>query len=78
MRPLSEPVTRVSGKTFNRKYIALGKIIAEWERIIGAEFANRAVPVKINYRKPSAKGKNARPLASLHIATTESWSTTLH
>lgn len=78
MRPLSEPVSRISGNTFNRKYIALGKIVTEWERIIGAEFAARAVPVRINYHTPSDKRKTSGKLASLHIATTESWSTALY
>lgn len=78
MRPLSEPVTRISGKTFSRKYIALGRIIAEWDKIIGPEFSAKAVPVKIDYRAPSGKTKAGAKLASLHIATTESWSTTLH
>lgn len=78
MRPLSEPVTRISGKTFSRKYIALGRIVAEWEKIIGPELTAKAVPVKIDYRAPSGKSKAGAKLASLHIATTESWSTTLH
>ncbi|MCB1681273.1 MAG: DUF721 domain-containing protein [Rhodospirillales bacterium] len=75
MRPLSEPVSRISGKTFSRKYIALGRILSEWERIIGPEFADKAIPVKLNYRKNSKSGKN---MASLDIATSESLSITLH
>lgn len=78
MRPLSETVSRVTGKTFSRKYIALGKILAEWEKIVGPDFATRAIPIRINYRSPPTNRKDAKKLASLHIATTEAWATTLH
>lgn len=75
MRPVSEPVSRISGKTFSRKYIALGRILSEWERIVGPEFAGKSVPVRLNYRK---KGKTGVSLASLDIATSEAQATALH
>jgi len=75
MRPVSEPVSRISGKTFSRKYIALGRILSEWERIVGPEFSGKSVPVRLNYRK---KGKTGAALASLDIATSEAQATALH
>lgn len=75
MRPVSEPVSRISGKTFSRKYIALGRILSEWERIVGPEFSYKAIPLKLNYRK---NGKNGKSLASLEIGTSEAQATALH
>jgi hypothetical protein len=75
MRPLSEPVSRISGKTFSRKYIALGRILSEWEQIVGPEFSGKAIPVKLNYRK---NGKTDKTLASLDIATSDAQATALH
>lgn len=75
MRPLSEPVSRISGKTFSRKYIALGRILSEWEQIVGPEFSGKAIPVKLNYRK---NGKTGKSLASLDIATSDAQATALH
>lgn len=75
MRPLSEATARVAGKSFARKYIALGRIIAHWPQIIGEKFAEKAQPVKINYRKHKHAEK---PVASLDIAVSGAEATLLH
>ncbi len=74
MRPLSESTARIASKTFSRKYIALGRIVNQWSDIMGEEFADKADPVKIHYRKATAKRKAT---ATLDIATTSSYATIL-
>jgi len=75
MRPLSESTARVSGKCFERKYISLGRIVKHWHDIVGGRLADKAAPVKLNYRK-GAKGK--KPTTSLDIAVDSSNATALH
>lgn len=75
MRPVSDTVNKIASNTFSRKYISLGKIVTHWREVVGSELADKAQPVKINYRKqPNTK----KPLASLDIATTSAYATTLH
>jgi hypothetical protein len=54
------------GKAFERKYIALGRIVTQWREIIGEEYADRASPAKIHYFKP--KNPKEKPKATLDIA----------
>lgn len=75
MRPLSEATSRVASKNFSRKYIALGRLIKQWDEIMGEEFADKAQPLKLRYRKA---GKNQKSKASLDIATTASHATILN
>ncbi|MCK5374418.1 MAG: DUF721 domain-containing protein [Alphaproteobacteria bacterium] len=78
MRPLSESTSRIASKTFSRKYIALGRVVNQWEEIMGPEFAALAQPVKLNYRKNSkAKGKN-KSHVTLDIATSAAHATLLN
>ncbi len=65
MKPISQSVPFVMGKTFERKYIALGRIVTQWKEIVGPEMAARAQPAKLHYRKPKEKGGKAT--ASLDI-----------
>ncbi|MGB0720647.1 MAG: DUF721 domain-containing protein [Bdellovibrionales bacterium] len=74
MRPLSESTARVSGQCFQRKYIALGRIVKHWPQIIGESLADKAQPVKIHYRK-MPKGQS--PDVRLDIATTNAHATVL-
>ena len=69
MRPLSEATSRVTTKNFNRKYIALGRVVKQWTEIMGEEFSDKAQPIKINYRKAS---KSSKSYATLDIATSAS------
>lgn len=66
MRPLSTSVPALLGKAFERKYIALGRIVTQWREIIGEEYAERAQPAKIHYYKP--KNPKDKPKATLDIA----------
>lgn len=65
MRSLSKSVPGLLGKVFERKYIALGRIVTHWKEIVGTEFAERSSPVKIHYIKP--KQPKDKPTATLEI-----------
>jgi hypothetical protein len=75
MRPVSEATARVTGQSFSRKYISLGRIVNCWNEIVGKDLAGKAQPVKINYRK---KDRREKPEASLDIAANPSVATLLH
>lgn len=74
MRPLSESSARVADKNFSKKYIVLGRVISQWQAIMGDEFASIAQPVKIQYRKI---GKEKKTSAILFIATSDANATIL-
>lgn len=75
MRPLSEATSRIAGKSFERKYIALGRIVNHWNDIVGAALAHKTQPIKIHYRK---KEKQKSPDAMLEIAASSADATLLH
>lgn len=75
MRPLSEAAARVAGKSFERKYVALGRIVGQWSEIVGESLAGKAQPVKILYRK---REKQTKPDAVLEIAVSSAEATLLH
>lgn len=66
MKPVSRSVPGLLGKVFQRKYIALGRIVTCWKEIVGPDFAERAQPAKIHYRKAKVAGE--KPSATLDIA----------
>jgi len=68
LRLLSDTVPRVTDKTFKRKFVALGQLLARWEDIMGKQMASQAQPLKIRYKKPKRKGDRAE--ATLDVATT--------
>lgn len=74
MRPIAEASARITGQSFSRKYIALGRVLNCWQEIIGPELAAKAVPQRLIYRK---KGKQT-PSAILEIASAPADSTVLH
>ena len=74
MRPVSESTARIARHNFSKKFVAIGRIVEHWDEIMGNEFADKAQPVKLNYRK-GVKGQKAT--ATLDIATTSSYATTL-
>ena len=74
-RLISEAIPRVAGQVFSRKYIMLGRLVTHWTDIVGAELANKAQPVKINYRKRKGQEKSE---ASLDIAASTADATLLH
>ena len=75
MRPVSEATSRIAAKNFSKKYIALGRLVNQWNDIMGNDFADKAQPLKIHYRK---KGKENKPYALLDIATSASNATILN
>lgn len=75
MRPLSEATARIAGKSFERKYIALGRIVNNWRDIVGENLADKGQPVKIHYRKKKGQQK---PDATLEIAANSADATLLH
>lgn len=75
LKLLSDAVPRVTGKTFKRKYIALGRIVTHWKDIMGEKMAAYAQPLKIHYRKPRRKGD--KPEATLEIAASSAHSSLL-
>lgn len=70
LRLLSDAVPRVTGKTFLRKYIALGRVVSNWPDIIGQDMAARAQPLKIHYRKVPGDKSDKKRLATLEIGAT--------
>ena len=80
MRSLSEAARLVTSKTFGRKFIALGRILAHWPEIVGAEMAAKAQPVKIHHRVPKDKAlREAKPAdVTLEIAVDSAYATLLH
>ena len=75
MRPVSEATAKVTNSIFGRKYIALGRIISQWEEIVGKELATKVQPAGLKYRKYKDSKK---PDAVLEIATSSAYATRLH
>jgi len=75
LKLISDAVPKVTGKTFKRKYIALGRIVTHWQDIMGEKMAAYAQPLKIHYRKPHRKGDKAE--ATLEIAASSAHSSLL-
>ena len=76
MRSLSEVTARITGQSFGRKYIALGRIVNSWTEIVGPELAAKTQPVKIGYNRKHKRVK--KPEAVLDIAVTGADATVLH
>lgn len=51
---------------FQRKYIALGRVVTHWKELVGPDMASRSAPAKIQYFKPKQASEKAR--ATLEIA----------
>lgn len=66
MKSISRSVPGLLGQVFQRKYIALGRIVTHWKEIVGEDFADRAQPAKIRYYKPKTPKEKAT--ATLEIA----------
>lgn len=66
LRPLSNSVPSIINKVCGRKFILLGRVLSQWERIVGKDLAEKAKPVKIGYRK--ARGNSNEKIAVLELA----------
>jgi hypothetical protein len=51
---------------FQRKYIALGRIVTHWKELVGEDMAARSSPSRLQYYKPKQAGEKAR--ATLEIS----------
>jgi hypothetical protein len=69
-------VSKVTGGVFSKKYIMLGRIVTQWEDIVGKELSGKAQPVKIRYFK--SKNDARKATASLDIAVSSADATVLH
>lgn len=75
MRTLSEATAKIASLSFERKYIALGRIVKHWEEIVGTKLADKTQPMKLHYhKKPGAK----KPDVTLEIAASSADATMLH
>lgn len=73
LKHLSKSISKVSGKTFERKFVTLGRLLNHWDLIVGKELAGSTTPIKITYRK---NGKDKK--LGLIIATDSSQAMLLH
>ncbi len=73
MRLLSSSLPRIAGQVFKKKYIMLGRIVTQWEEIMGKEMALKTQPVKLKFRKTPDKSKQF----TLEIACNSSEATIL-
>lgn len=48
---LGESIRAISGKTFEKKFVALGRLLEYWPSVIGEAFAAEVQPVKIRTQK---------------------------
>ncbi len=55
LKPISAAIKTVSNKTFDRKFVLLGRIISNWSDIVGEKMHLNCQPVKIRYRKNKKK-----------------------
>ena len=79
MKLLSVTVPKVTGKVFDRKYTMLGRLLTQWDEIIGPELATKTQPVKLKYMKyKQGEKKSAGSNATLEIACSSADATILH
>ncbi|PZP53836.1 MAG: DUF721 domain-containing protein [Micavibrio aeruginosavorus] len=76
LKPISDSVAKLTKETFSRKFVSLGRILTQWDDIVGSEMAEKCQPVKLHYRKP--KAANEKPQATLDIAVSSADATLLH
>jgi hypothetical protein len=76
MRPIAETVSKLAGKSFSKKYVALGRVVQAWAEIAGADLSRKAQPVKIHYRKAERAG--SVPRVVLDIAISDADATLAH
>ena len=60
LKPVSHSIKNISGKTFEKKFVALGRVLENWTEIIGSELSAQATPSRIKMQK--RKGNYLRTL----------------
>lgn len=76
LRPLSTSISKLTSATFSKKFVALGRVLNNWNDIIGPDMSVKAQPIKIHYRKPKTAGD--KPEATLEIASSSADAALLH
>ncbi len=75
LKPLSSPISKLNTTLFERKFVALGRLLEYWDVIAGKDLAKVSRPVKLKFRKgkkESGKGLRNVSEAVLEIATDSS------
>jgi hypothetical protein len=73
MRLISQSVSAVTGKVLGKKYHMLGRIITQWEDIVGKDLSANAAPCRLIYRKKNGN----KTEFTLEIAANSSQATLL-
>ena len=55
LKHLSKPVSKISGKLFERKFVTLGRLLQHWDVIVGKDLSKVTTPVKVTYQKNGQK-----------------------
>ena len=76
MRLISEATARITGQSFSRKFVALGRLVNAWHEIAGPELALKTQPVRIRYNRKHKRVQ--KPEAVLDIAVSSADATLLH
>lgn len=52
---ISRPIRQVTGQTFARKFITLGRVINYWAEAVGPDLAGKTYPIGMKVRKAAPK-----------------------
>lgn len=74
LKHLSKPVSKISGKLFERKFVTLGRLLQHWDIIVGKDLSKITTPVKVTYQKKGNKGAKL----GLIVSTDSSQAMLLH
>ncbi len=75
-RLVSNSIPVVADKTFSKKHLMLGRLLTDWESIVGSDLAARTQPARLRYSKPRDKSQKAT--ATLDIAAPTAEAAQLH
>lgn len=76
LKPLSDKIPAIASQAFSRKFVMLGRLLTQWQDIVGSDLASKTQPVKIQYMKKKDAAHKAT--ATLHIACATADATMLH
>ena len=76
-RRLSKSVLPLTRPVFSRKFVKIGRVFKHWPEIIGPEFENHALPLKLRTRKNTSRDGGPEMISTLTILTTPAMSTRL-
>lgn len=73
LRPVSASIRKVAATATGKRLVMLGRLLENWEDIVGAELASKCQPSAMK-----VSGKEKEKKATLHITCDPAFSTTLH